>query len=380
MHIGFITPEYPSNSFSGKLGGIAMFTKNLALQLVEKKHKVSVFVFGAKEDFCVSEEGIKIHFIRQKRMKGFTWWTSRKYVNSYVNKVIEKEHMDVIEAPEWTGFTAFMKFKCPLVLRLHGSDTFFCHLENRKQKQKHFFFERRALKGADKIVAVSEYVKSKTAELFKIKNQIAVVHNTVDSDDFAPATGKIKAKTILYFGALIRKKGVLELASIFNKVITLDDGFHLTLIGKDVVDAKEGISTQQIFEKKLSKLAFSRVTFINHIPQQELLDYIHHSEIVVMPSFAEAFPLTWLESMSMQKKMVTSNIGWAKELMIDGETGFMVDPKDHETYAKRIIDIHKNDDEGKVMAANARKRIISNFNSEEILNKNIQLYKEIAGI
>ena len=48
----------------------------------------------------------------------------------------KKENIDIVEAADWTGITAFMKFNCPLILRLHGSDTYFCHLEKRKLKIK----------------------------------------------------------------------------------------------------------------------------------------------------------------------------------------------------------------------------------------------------
>ena len=41
-----------------------------------------------------------------------------------------------IEAPDWTGITAFMRLKAPLVIRFHGSDTYFCHLEKTASKNK----------------------------------------------------------------------------------------------------------------------------------------------------------------------------------------------------------------------------------------------------
>ena len=41
--------------------------------------------------------------------------------------------------------------------------------------------------------------------------------------------------------------------------------------------------------------------------------------------------MTWIESMSMEKALVTSNIGWAPEVMVDGVTGFTVSPSDHAT-------------------------------------------------
>ena len=82
---------------------------------------------------------------------------------------------------------------------------------------------------------------------------------------------------------------------------------------------------------------------------------------MVLPSFAEALPMTWIEAMALEKAIVTSDIGWAKEVMIDGETGFTVDPWDHNTYAERIIELLDDEELGRIMGSSARKRILDKF-------------------
>jgi hypothetical protein len=67
-----------------------------------------------------------------------TWYQYRKFLQQYLNRVIAADKIDLIEAPDWTGITAFMKINAPLVVRFHGSDAYFCHLEHRKQKMKNF--------------------------------------------------------------------------------------------------------------------------------------------------------------------------------------------------------------------------------------------------
>src|SRR5690606_9894825 len=93
----------------------------------------------------------------------FNWYLERKRYQRIIQKHIDKERIDLVEVPDWTGISAFMKFKIPLVIRLHGSDRYFCHLEDRKQKWKHHFLEKRAIKYADAIVSVSSF----TGELTK---------------------------------------------------------------------------------------------------------------------------------------------------------------------------------------------------------------------
>lgn len=378
MNIALITPEYPINSFKGNIGGIGTFTKNLAELLVMNEIKVTVFIHSQKIEEILNENNVEIHLVKKKINKGITWYTNRRYFNQYVNNIIIKKNIDVIEAPEWTGFTAFMKFKCPLVLRLHGSDTYFCDLENRKVKKKNFFFEKKALLGADKIVGVSKFVADKTQELFKLKKKVDVIYNAIDTSFFTPNHKHLKPKTLLYFGTIIRKKGVIEIVKMFNNLVEKNDEVTLTILGRDNKDFITGLSTLKILKKLLTVNAKTKVNFINAVPYDKVIKYIQQTEVVLLPSFAEAFPMTWLEAMALEKKIVTSNIGWAKELMIDGETGHTVDPKNTKEFTNRVLDLLINDKEAIVKAKKARTRIVKEFNMKKSVKENINLYKRLV--
>lgn len=377
MHVGFITSEYPHELFKKGIGGIGTFTKNLAFQLHKGNYKVTVFVHSHSEDKVFEDNGIKVHFIKRKKLKGLTWWVNRKHIQQYISSVVKKDNISILEAPEWTGITAFMKFSVPLVLRLHGSDTFFCHLDKRKIKFKNKLFEKKALEGATKIVGVSNFVANKTKELFKLKTLVETVYNTIDPNQFTPDHSKIESKTLLYFGALIRKKGVLELASIFNKVIEEDKEVTITLLGRDTIDVFTQVSTLEMFKKQLTEEALKRFIYIPSVPYEEVDSYIKKANIVLLPSFAEAFPMTWLEAMVLEKQLVTSNIGWANELMINGETGYCVNPIDHQLYADKILELLSNQTRAAQMGERARNLIKDKFNSETSFQKNVLLYKKV---
>ncbi|TXD49130.1 glycosyltransferase family 4 protein [Polaribacter sp. IC073] len=378
MKLAFITPEYPIASFEGNIGGIGTFTKNLAEQLVTKNYGVTVFIHSQSIEGIFIENGVEVHLVKKKTFKGGTWFTNRRYFNKYVNSLIIQKKIDVIEAPEWTGFTAFMKFKCPLVIRLHGSDTYFCDLEHRQVKAKNKFFERKALKGADKIVGVSNFVAERTQELFQLNKNIDVIHNTINTTLFTPNHKQIKSKSLLYFGTIIRKKGVLEIAKAFNKIIERDATITLCLLGRDTKDVVSNGSTITLFKELLSEKAQKKVTFLNAVPYKEVIKYVQQSEIILLPSFAEAFPMTWLEAMALEKKLVTSNIGWAKELMVDGETGYTINPTNTNEFAAKILALLNDKEKADEMAKAARNRIITKFDFEEIFKKNIKLYKNLV--
>lgn len=374
MHIAFISPEYPCKQFKGNLGGIGTFTKNLAEQLVANHCKVTVFIYSQSIEQVLKENKVTIHFVKRKGFKVFTWLANRKYVNNYLNRIIKEQKIDVIEAPEWTGFTAFMKFDIPLVIRLHGSDTYFCDLEKRTLRWKNKFFEKRALIGANKIIGVSEFVAKKTKELFKLELDIDIIYNTVDTERFKPNHQKIQLKSLLYFGTLVRKKGVLEIAKMFSMLVEQDDEVRLVLLGKDNRDVHTGKSTLAMIKEILSEKALQRMICVEAVPYDEVISYIQKADVVLLPSFAEAFPMSWIEAMAMEKKLITSDIGWAKELMVDGETGFTINPKHHDDFVTKIKYL-LDDENSDEMGENARKHIVGYFNTKDILQQNINFYK-----
>ena len=171
MNIGFITPEYPHEKLQLNVGGIGSFINNFACKLSKSGHNVIIFIYNQQKNEVFYDNNIEIHLIKQKVLKPLTWWFNRKHIQNYINKIVVSKKIDIIEAPDWTGITAFMTLKCPLIIRLHGSDTYFCNLENRKQKKKNFYFEKKALFKANKIVGVSNFVAKETKKLFKIYNK-----------------------------------------------------------------------------------------------------------------------------------------------------------------------------------------------------------------
>lgn len=376
MHIAFLTPEFPHKDGS-KSGGLGTSILNLGTQLVNEGHKVSVVVYGQEHTNSLSYANMNLHLIEKNQLALGGWFFYRKKLEKFINTLIEEEKVDLVEAPDWTGITAFMKLKAPLVVRLHGSDAYFCHLEKRQQKLKNRFFENQALKAADHIISVSKYTAEVTKSLFGIKKAISVIPNSIDPNKFKPSNGKVNNNQILYFGSLIRKKGVLELAKIFNEVLKKRPDAKLLLLGKDVIDILENRSSLESFMGLLSAEARMAVSHEAEVDYSKIKQYLDSTNVVVLPSFAEALPMTWLEAMAMEKAMVTSNIGWAPEVMINAVTGYTENPKEHKAYADKIFILMNDIQKAKKMGEAARNEIINKFSALVVVKKNISLYKEI---
>ena len=377
MHLAFLTPEYPHPE-STPSGGLGTSIKNLAEELVKKELRITVFVYGQEKNEVFEEEGIQFHFIKQLNYDFFGWYRYRKYLEYYINKVIEKQQIDAVEAPEWTGITAFIKLKCPLVIRMHGSDSYFCRLENRPQKKKNFWFEKLALKKADHLLSVSEFTADKTREIFGLKKEIRLIPNSVDVEVFKSTEEAPTPDTILYFGSIIRKKGVLELAHIFNLVHKQNPNTRLIMSGRDVKDIQTEQSTRSLFEEILTEEAKEKLLWTGRLPYEEIKSRISRAAVIVLPSFAEALPMTWLEAMAMEKALVTSNIGWAREVMRDGETGFTVNPEDHKLYAEKVLALLKDRELAGKMGKAARQQVVKQFSAEVVVEKNIEFYDSVV--
>jgi len=376
MHIAFLSSEYPHPKLN-RTGGLGTSIRNLALELQKSNVEVSIFVYGQDNDEVIDEAGITIYKIAYKSYSVFGWYLYRKYLQKYINNKISEKNIDLVEAPDWTGITAFMKFKCPLLIRLNGSDAYFCNLDNRKQKFKNFLFEKRALLGADKVVSVSSFTAEKTNEVFGIDKCKDVVHNGISTKNFMPLSETINQGEVLYFGTIIRKKGVLELAHAFNLLVEEQPNASLLLLGKDVIDVFENKSTIALFFKILSDKAKKKVTHLPEVHYTKVASIIAKANLVTLPSFAEAFPMTWLEAMSMEKALVTSNVGWANEMMVNGETGFTISPKDHVEYANKMNALLTDNYLAVQCGKKARERVLEKFDARLIASQNISLYKSL---
>ncbi|TDP00858.1 glycosyltransferase family 4 protein [Flavobacterium sp. 245] len=379
MKIAFLTPEYP-HAKTGNSGGIGTSIKNLAIGLLAQDVSVRVLVYGQKEDSLFDDNGVLIQQIKNVKVKGLSWWFTKKKLERIINELYSNKEIDLVEAPDWTGITSFIKpNKCPIIIRLHGSDTYFCHLDNRPVKWVNKFHEKRAIQKADSLLSASQFTADKTNLIFNLNKKFEIIPNLIDSELFKKDDlDKQTKQNILYFGSLIRKKGLLELPLIFNKVIEKHPETKLVLIGKDVLDIISGnSSTWEMMQNLFSEKALKNVEYLGSIPYSEIKQKIQESKICVFPSFAEAFPVSWLEAMAMEKPIVASNIGWANEMIDEEKNGFLVDPKDHDLYARRLIEFLENQQLCLETGKAARKKVQECFDIEILVKRNIEFYKKM---
>jgi glycosyltransferase involved in cell wall biosynthesis len=102
------------------------------------------------------------------------------------------------------------------------------------------------------------------------------------------------------------------------------------------------------------------------------------ADCVFQPSYRESFGMVMLEAMACKVPVVASNADGIPEVVIDGETGILADPDDHDALADALVRVCEDDALAKRFAIAGRERAISNFHHSLIVPQYLETYEECA--
>jgi glycosyltransferase involved in cell wall biosynthesis len=374
MHIAFLTVEYPPLP----CGGIGTSIRNLASALVAHGHRVTIVGYG-RNWRCEDADGIAVRFHEYPRVRWIGLVLSRLLMRQELCRMVRHEGLDVVEAHDWLGPSAGLRVPCPVVIRCHGSATYFAHILGEKVRWSTRVLETAALREADSIASVSRFTADVTKRLFGLNDTFRVIPNGIDLARFrAVSLEESEPDLVLYFGTVVRKKGVLDLCMAFSIVATRHPQSRLLVVGRDSADRLTGSpSTWALCEETLSEEARKRTTYVGPKPYDCIQEYVRKAAVCVFPSHAEALPLAWMEAMACAKPVVASNIGWATEMIEDGVSGILLHPADHEAWADAIIGILRDRDRAVALGTAARRVVEERFASEVVMEQSVKWYQEV---
>ena len=101
------------------------------------------------------------------------------------------------------------------------------------------------------------------------------------------------------------------------------------------------------------------------------------SDVCVLSSISEGFSNSILEYMAAAKPVVATDVGGAREAVIDGESGYIVKPGDHETMAAKIASLLRAPDRAKAMGVRGRALVEEKFSCTAQLNNTLNLYDRL---
>ena len=88
------------------------------------------------------------------------------------------------------------------------------------------------------------------------------------------------------------------------------------------------------------------------------------STCLIQPSYLESFGLTIIEAMAHSRPVIVAKSGGPEDIVIDGETGYLVEKNDEKAIAEKMIDIIENPDKNKKFGINAYKNYVKKYNGE----------------
>ena len=377
MHICFLCNEYPKEGFPH--GGFGTFVKTIALQLVKAGNRVSVVGINYKGiSEHIYEDEISIYRSKMHKVKGLSWFLNAIDLNKTLKDIHKKNPIDIIEASE-LGLAFINKIpNIKYIIRLHGGHHFFAEAEKRGIDGWKGLQEKRSFKKADGFIAVSEYVKNHTHHYLSFNNKpLEVISNPVDIELFKPSKNiDVIPYKIIFVGTVCKKKGVWELIQAFQEVRLQFISSTLDIYGRDWNYA-DGRSYVSELRKVFSVLQLDRVRFMGAVAHQALPRIYESASLCVFPSHIETQGLVAPEAMAMEKLVIFSNTGPGPETIIDGVTGFLIDPYKPAKIAEKIIYSFKNKEATTKMGRNAREAVLKKFDPEIILEKNIKFYCSI---
>ena len=114
------------------------------------------------------------------------------------------------------------------------------------------------------------------------------------------------------------------------------------------------------------------VHFLGERP--DVPDLLAALDILVMTSYTESFPNAILEAMAMGKPVVATNVGGIPEVVAQGQTGFLVAPRDPKAIADRVLSLCQDSTRRHEMGKAARARVENNFTVQAITAKLEDIY------
>jgi starch synthase len=400
VRVGLMTREYPPNVY----GGAGVHVEYLSRELA-KKIDVEVHCWGKQ----LLDEG-NLHVRGAEPWSLITEGTDAKYKAALEALSLNLAQMetlakiDIVHTHTWyvsmAGFLAKKLFDIPFVLTTHSLEP----LRAWKAEQlgsgyaMSSWMERTAILDADAVIAVSKGTKEDIMRAYPevSPDRIHVIYNGIDLDEYqqtADTTALIKYGVdpalpyVLFVGRITRQKGVTHLVEAIRYLPP----------NTQVVLCAGAPDTPEIAAEMREKVAEARalnpkVVWIEKmVTKPEVIQLYSNASVFCCPSVYEPFGIINLEAMACRAPVVASATGGILEVVVDGETGYLVRfdqdpvttfPSNHDQFARdlagKISDLLADPEKAKRFGAAGRKRVEETFAWSAIADQTIQLYRRLA--
>ena len=398
MKVLFLSNEYPPHIYGGAGTHVGYLSRELAKSII-----VEVRCFG---DQRFEEGNLKVTGFELDR-SGFTCPKPLRSAFGAVRRCTDFNttniDADIVHCHTWYthfgGILAKKNYGIPLVITVHSLEP----LRPWKREQLaggydfSLWVEKTALEMADAIIAVSGETKRDIDCLFDVDPaRVHVIHNGIDLEEYrkVDSTEALKRYGIdpkrsylLFVGRITRQKGFMHL---LRAIQFMDRDFQIVLCAA-APDTPE-IAKEMKNAVECARMRRPGIIWIDEMVDQKIACELYSDAAVfICPSIYEPFGIINLEAMACETPVVASAVGGIKEVVVDGETGFLVSleqmkespfeatnpDKFARDLAARINQLMKNPQLREEFGRAGRKRAEENFSWAAIARKTKALYETL---
>ncbi|GAB6282544.1 MAG: glycosyltransferase family 4 protein [Ignavibacterium sp.] len=239
---------------------------------------------------------------------------------------------------------------------------------------------------SDEIIAVSNAVKNNIISNYDIpENKIEVMYNLIDEkyfnqniismnkdileNDILKLKNQfyipLNNKVIFFAGRINKIKGIDILINAFKKLNKEYSNLSLLLIG-EILDA-------QFNEKNLKQIP--NIIYLQ--PQKDIDIFYYLSDIIVLPSRVESFPLIMLEAGIFQKPFIGSKTGGVAEFIEHNHQGLLFESENVNELSNTIKYLLNNEEEGNRLAKNLNEKVKRFCNSSDYIQRLNNIYDSL---
>ncbi len=399
MKIALFSNEFPPNIYGGAGVHIDFLSQELA-----KLGQVEVRCFGNQLENTNSMNVIGIQSSLNK-MEDDTNQHIKMFHNLSRNVEMSQNTLDadVIHCHTWythlAGIFSRELLQVPLILTTHSLET---HRPWKVEQLGNGYFlsrwiENHAYNTADGIIAVSQQMKTDVIEAYGVApEKVTVIHNGIDPEFYKPTFDtdllleygiNPEIPFVLFVGRITRQKGISQLisaAKYFNKncQVVLCAGAPDT----DEIAKETEILIQELQSKRDGIILISEM-----LPREKIKILYSHARVFACPSLYEPFGIINLEAMSCETPVVGSAVGGIPEIIIEGETGYLIElesisrtdfnPKNPEefqkNFAQKINLLLEDENLATQMGKAGRERVLDIFSWESIAKTTYNYYEKV---
>jgi starch synthase len=385
VRVAILTREYPPDVYGGAGVHVDFLTRELR-RLVD----VDVHCLGDPRP------GATAHSEEDERLPGAN--AALRIFSADLPMAAGVEGCDIVHSHTWyanlAGHLAKLLHGIPHVVTSHSLEP------HRPWKAEQLgggyrlssWAERTAYEAADAVIAVSRASKEGVLDAYPYVDPdlVHVVHNGVDTDFYRPDPDTdvverlgvdLDRPSVVFVGRITRQKGVPHL---LRAALRFDDEAQLVLLAGSP-DTPELAAETEAAVARLRERRSGVIWVDEMLPREDVRQVLSHATLFVCPSIYEPLGIVNLEAMACDTAVVASAVGGIPEVVVDGDTGLLVDydERDPQAFERELADavneLVRDTKRAAVMGTAGRERAVREFAWDAVAGRTLDIYESLVG-